>query len=61
MRAKDGTPLPVLQRAADALRTMGIQLIRSGGSFAKSIRWKVRTSMQQYLAATTMPLLALKI
>lgn len=61
VKAKDGTPLPVLQRAADALRTMGIQLIRSGGSFAKSIRWKVRTSMQQYLAAATMSLLALGI
>eukprot|EP01043_Picozoa_sp_COSAG02_P034726 COSAG02_NODE_2445_length_8843_cov_21.333143_1_plen_724_part_00 len=38
--AQDGTVLPVLKRAAELVSKMGIKLIRSGGSFAKSIRWK---------------------
>ena len=37
---KAGSPLPVLQSAADVLTEMGITTFRSGGSVSQAMRWK---------------------
>jgi hypothetical protein len=38
--APDGRVLPVLKSGSDMLTTMGITLMRSGGSVSQSMRWK---------------------
>jgi hypothetical protein len=37
---KQGKSLPVLKSAADMMTTMGIKIMRSGGSVSQSMRWK---------------------
>jgi hypothetical protein len=37
---KQGKPLPVLKSAADIMTSMGIKIMRSGGSVSQSMRWK---------------------
>ena len=40
LHAADGSLLPVLQTGADLLTTLGVTVIRSGGSVSQSMRWK---------------------
>lgn len=37
---RSGRPLPVLKSGADLLTTMGVTMMRSGGSVSQSMRWK---------------------
>ena len=37
---KRGNPLPILKSGADILTSMGVTLMRNGGSVSQSIRWK---------------------
>ena len=40
LSSKRGTPIPVLKSAGDALTSMGVTVMRNGGSVSQSMRWK---------------------
>ena len=40
LASKRGAPIPVLKSAGDALVSMGVTVMRNGGSVSQSMRWK---------------------